>query len=150
MIIVYLFNCDTVALHLAFLKNLPVSTCLKNHINTLSHHDFSCCHGITSSMKNTGATPDLPWLPSLQHCLQPFCWLVWSDSHYFLRNHTISSMHNLLHDSHHHRKKGRLEKSACKLIFSVIMTRLIHLQKSITDATSNSCVFLGVLLNRFW
>ena len=77
-------------------------------------------------MKNTGSTPDLSSLPSPQQCLRPFCWLVWSDSHYFLRNHTISSMKNLLHNSHYHWKKGRwqfcewkLFSSDCQSIYSL-------------------------------
>ena len=83
------FNCGTVTLHLAFVKNIPVSTGQKKittfpqhdhfvyrptekiHIRTLPQHDdFGRHHGIASSMKNNGATSDLPSSPSLQHSLR--------------------------------------------------------------------------------
>ena len=101
VVTVYQFNCGTVALHSASVKNIPVSTGPKNCITILPHHeDFCRRHRITSTMTNSIATPDLPSLPSLQHCLRPFCCLVWSDLNYFLRNCTISSIQILLHGSH--------------------------------------------------
>ena len=78
------FNCSIVALHPAFVKNIPVSTGQKNRNTILQHDDNFCCRNpIASSMKKTGATPDLPSSLSPQHGLRPSCCLVWSDFLYF-------------------------------------------------------------------
>jgi hypothetical protein len=89
-----------------------------NRVTILSHHDhFRRRRRITSSMKNTAATPGLPQSPSPTRNLRPSCRLVRSNSHYFVRNHTISTMWFLLHDGHHDATQRRWEFCQCKLFF---------------------------------
>ena len=116
----------TDTLHLASIKNIPVSTRQKNCVTILPHHDdFRRRHGISSSMKSTFATSVLRRSPSPAHCLQPSCRLVWSNSCYLIQNCTISTMQILLHSGHHDRMRRSWEFGECKFIFIAINPHLL-------------------------
>lgn len=51
----------------------------------MHHDDFQCYHQVTSYLKYTTETSGLPWFPSSPHHMWPSCWLVWSNSIYFVK-----------------------------------------------------------------
>lgn len=73
---------------------------------------------ITSSIKNTVATPGPPRSPSSTHHLLPSRRFVWSNVIYWTRNWTIPTIKYLLHGSHSGMKQEWLKNSQCKLILT--------------------------------
>ena len=75
-------------------------------------HDDNYCHPrrlVTSYTKNMIATPAPPPSPSLPHPLRWSTHLVRSDSLFFQRYGTISTMKILLHDVHDDKTRGAWE-----------------------------------------
>ena len=102
-------------------------------------------------MKNTTATPGLPWSPSPPHHLQRCTRLVRSNLGYFKRNFIISIMRFLLHDGRHDRKPGRWDLGWCQLLFIVIIPQRFTLHHHLTDdfIVVRVSVPLGWMLIRF-
>ena len=117
-----------------------------NRVTILSHHDrFRHRRRVTSSMKNTVATTGLPQSPLPTRNLWLSCRLVRSNSHYFLRNHTISTMWFLLHGGHHNATQRRWEYCQSKLFFIMFYPPWNHLQIFIMEyfysfISGSSCV----------
>ena len=92
-------------------------------------------------MESDIAIPGLLWSPSSQHHLQPSCSLDWSDSLYFMRNHTISTRRIFLHGSHRNKKEGNCQLGTCKWFFLNI-TPFITLRYCLIND------FISILLSR--
>lgn len=100
-------------------------------------------------MTNTVAKLCPPWSSIPKH-LHPSCRLVWSDKCYFRRNHTISTIQFLLHDSHHVVKRGSQVFNECwfslLLLLNLASSSLPHrwLMIFIFD------ILAGLLIRLWW